>query len=237
LGDSDSGGNVEDRTPKGEVVGSGNGPGQVKPEAVQVALPVVLRLHDLDQPPGREKLAAELKADRVFRLELPCKDGSRAFARLQEVLKARHTTLLTDVVARDRLDRPRFKSSYAVYAEDLTPAELTDFLRQVSREDHKAAARRPADAHFNGDLVLTRMSSVDHKQLAELMGTDPTRAAPAEAKSQAASHGPGRVVLVMAFSPVRSRPGSAEIKRFLESRTPARPGTLSVLLVLRDTNG
>jgi hypothetical protein len=223
------------------VVGSADGIGQVKPEAVQVALPVVLRLNDLEQPPGREKLAGELKSDRAFRVELPCKDGSRALGRLQEVLKARHTTLLTDVVARDRLDRPRFKSSYAVYAEDLTPAELTDLLRQVSREDHKAAARRPADGRFSGDLIVARMSSLDHKQLVDLMGVNPALVALPEPKSQAgegaASRRPGRVVLVLAFSPVRSRPGSAEIKRFLEGRTPARPGTVSILLVLRDTSG
>jgi hypothetical protein len=37
----------------------------------------------------------------------------------------------------------------------------------------------------------------------------------------------------MAYDPVQSSPGSPEIKRFLESRKPARPDTVQVLLVLR----
>jgi hypothetical protein len=200
---------------------------------VQVGLPVVVKLNDLEQAPGREKLAAELKADRAFRLELPCKDGTRAFGRLQAVLKVQHTTLLTDAVAQDRLGKPRFKSSYVVYAEGLTPEELTGLLLQVGREDRKAAARRPAEGHFSGDLVLTRMSSADHKQLADLMGVDPTGVAPAPSAARL----PERLMLVLALSPIHSRPGSAEIKRFLDGRAPARPGTLSVLLVLRDTSG
>jgi hypothetical protein len=44
---------------------------------------------------------------------------------------------------------------------------------------------------------------------------------------------PQRVALVLAYNPVRSSPSSDEIKHFLESRKPPRPGTLHVLLVLR----
>ncbi len=45
---------------------------------------------------------------------------------------------------------------------------------------------------------------------------------------------PDRLALVLPYNPVRPRPDSAEIKRFLASRKPARPGTVEVLLVLRD---
>jgi hypothetical protein len=45
---------------------------------------------------------------------------------------------------------------------------------------------------------------------------------------------PERLALVLPYNPVRPRPDSAEIKRFLTSRKPLRPGTVQVLLVLRD---
>jgi hypothetical protein len=44
---------------------------------------------------------------------------------------------------------------------------------------------------------------------------------------------PEHNALVLAYNPVRPSPGSEEIKRFLNSRKPAKAGTLRVLLVLR----
>jgi hypothetical protein len=45
---------------------------------------------------------------------------------------------------------------------------------------------------------------------------------------------PERLALVLPYNPVRPRPDSAEVKRFLASRKPPRPGTVHVLLVLRE---
>jgi hypothetical protein len=42
------------------------------------------------------------------------------------------------------------------------------------------------------------------------------------------------IALVLAYNPVRPSPGSEEIKHFLDSRKPARAGTIRVLLVLRN---
>jgi hypothetical protein len=42
--------------------------------------------------------------------------------------------------------------------------------------------------------------------------------------------------LALAYNPVRPLKGSAEVKRFLDGRKPARPGTMQVLLVLRGTS-
>ena len=48
---------------------------------------------------------------------------------------------------------------------------------------------------------------------------------------------PERLALAVPYNPVRPRPDSPEIKRFLSSRKAARPGTLQVLLVLREMGG
>ena len=45
---------------------------------------------------------------------------------------------------------------------------------------------------------------------------------------------PERLALVMPYNPVRPRPDSPEVKRFLAGRRPPRPGTVHVLLVLRE---
>ena len=48
---------------------------------------------------------------------------------------------------------------------------------------------------------------------------------------------PERLALAMPYNPVRPRPDSPEIKRFLAARKPPRPGTVHVLLVLREMGG
>jgi hypothetical protein len=48
---------------------------------------------------------------------------------------------------------------------------------------------------------------------------------------------PERLALAMPYNPVRPRPDSPEIKRFLAARKPPRPGTVQVLLVLREMGG
>jgi hypothetical protein len=46
-----------------------------------------------------------------------------------------------------------------------------------------------------------------------------------------------RLALAVPYNPVRPRPDSPEIKRFLAGRKPPKPGTLQVLLVLRELGG
>ena len=42
--------------------------------------------------------------------------------------------------------------------------------------------------------------------------------------------------LVLPYGPATSRASSAEVKRFVEARKPARPGTVQVMVVLRTLN-
>ena len=50
-----------------------------------------------------------------------------------------------------------------------------------------------------------------------------------------AAKAPEHLALVLPYNPVGPRPGSPEVKHFLESRKPPRTGTVQVLLVLRET--
>jgi hypothetical protein len=253
--------------PKPDAVLTDRNMEMFKLDEVQVALPVTLSVRDLEQGATRRKLLDELGKDSAFRLELPCSDGTRAFERLQAVCKARHVGLHIDAAAQARLKQPKWRTNYVVYLEGLTADEWSGLLRQLAQEDAKAA-RKPADRQFDG-LVLTRLTPRDHKELADLMGLDPTRTSPkpagplgtdlhkplseqtAEQVAKAlagqggarpqpgkpAAKAPEHVALALAYNPVRPRPGSPEVKRFLDGRKPTRPGTVQVLLVLRGTSG
>ncbi len=228
-------------------------------------LPIVLKVRELDREPIRKNFLAELRKDADFRLELPCSNGSRAFQRVQNAVKAVHLSLVIEKGARDRL-KLQAPSSYAVYIEDLTPEEWTRFLQQISAEDAKLAARKkPVDVQFDW-LVLTRMTPQNRKELSTLLGVDPTTTEPSAQTSpgadprkplseatarqggqslagqgnaprpeagKPAAKSPQRLALVLAYNSVHSSSNSDEIKHFLESRKPPRPGTIRVLLVLR----
>jgi hypothetical protein len=228
-----------------------------KPKQPDVPLPVIFKLAELDQA----KLKEELKKDSGFRLELPCKEGAKAFERLQAVLKARGVGLLIDKAAQDRLGKPQLRTNFVLYAEDLTPDDLVKILQQLADEERQRAAKKAGDTQFEG-LVVSRMGKGDREELSKLLGVDPARLHSTGARgplgvdpSKPVSEGtadkvvdalkgskPGakpmeHQALVLAYNPVRPHPGSAEVQKFLDGRKPSRTGTVQVLLVLRETRG
>jgi hypothetical protein len=204
-----------------------------QPRDVQVSLPLILKFRELETA----RLRDELHKDSGFRLEVPCRESTRAFERLQAAFKTHGLALLIDQVAQARLKQPRLKTNFVLYAEDLTPEELTGILEQVSTEDKKAEARHRGDGQFDA-LVLAHMNKDDRTELSQLLGVDPAQVqAPRAGTSKPAVRTPEHLALALAYNPVRPRPGSNEVKRFLDSRKSPRPGTVQVLLVLRETKG
>jgi hypothetical protein len=230
-----------------------------QPQAVEMALPAIFQFGDLIGT----RLRDELRKDSGFRLEVPCRDSSRAFERLQSALKTHGINLLIDQVAQSRL-KHKLQTNFVLYAEDLLPEELAAILQQVGSDDRKAESKRKGDGLFDG-LVVTRMTKDDRKELSTLLGVDPRQVQSpragtplgvdpkkplsemtAEQVAQAlttsrseanrsSGKAPEHLAVVLPYNPVRPRPGSAEVKRFLESRRPPRIGTVQVLLVLRET--
>lgn len=225
-------------------------------------LPEVFKLREFEQEATRKNLIAELGKDANYRLELPCSNGTRAFQRIESAAQARNIGLVVGKGVRERL-KLKLLTSYVLYLENVTPEELTHFLRQIAAEDSKRAARKPAELQFDR-LVLMRMTPQTHKELSTLLGVDPTATEPSSRPAGAdprkplsdvtaqqvgqalagqgaarpqpgktAARPPEHLALVLAYNPTRPSPSSEEIKQFLDSRKPARPGTLRVLIVLR----
>ncbi|HEY7329729.1 MAG TPA: hypothetical protein VH592_18995 [Gemmataceae bacterium] len=233
-------------------------------ERVRDLLPMIVTLGDVDRPPTRAKLLGDLRKDNTFRLELPCPNGSKALDRVQNAARRLNIGLIIDKPAQERI-KLKWRISYALYMENLTPEELVQFLHQIEVEDHKKLGGKAAETQFER-LVVTHMTAGHRKELTALLGTDPTPPASNTTSSsgsdsrtplpdatarqigptlagqggtqrpeggQQVTQVPERIALVLAYHPVRPSPGSEEIKHFLESRKPARAGTLRVLLVLR----
>jgi hypothetical protein len=222
-----------------------------------VALPLILKFADLDGA----KLKEELGKDSGFRLEVPVRESAKAMARLQAVCQAANFNLMIEQDAAARLKQPKMHTNFVLFCEDLSADDLVKLLQQVAAEDKKAEAKKKGDGEYDG-LVVTRMSKDDRKELSDLLGIDPKQVqgpdprvpvssgtgdqvvkvlsgggTPRPDTGKAAPKPPDHVALVLPYNPVRPRPGSAEVKRFLEGRKPSRNGALQVLLVLRETGG
>ena len=228
---------------------------ELKAVAPTLDLPATFKLRDLSQDAAHKKLVAELQKAAAVRIELPCPDGSRAFERLQAILKTHHVELTTDASAQRRLSKPLWKTNYVLYSEGMTATELALLLQQIG------ADKRPGENPFDR-LVVRRMTERDHKELSDLLGVDPVQMKPSkesgtlgvDPRKPVADQTAGQVaaalagqsragakaehtMLAMPYNPVRPRRDSVEVKRFLDERKPLRPGALQVLLVLRGPTG
>jgi hypothetical protein len=238
-------------------------PEMFKIDRVEVSLPLVLKVASLEQDAGRQVLLLELRKGRDFRLELPCRNGTRALESMQAALKGLDLAAILEPNAQARLKFPQVPTSYALYAEDLLPEEVARLLHAAQQEDRKPP-HKPAEHQFDR-FVLARMTAADKKELTSLLGLDPTQGSAGSAPGKMdpkqsledltarqvsdALAGQGSVprpeagkapprpsqrqVLVLAYEPVHADPRSAEIKRFFELRKPPRPGTVRVFLIIR----
>lgn len=144
---------------------------------VEEILPTILEVKQLEQEPARNKLIAELRKDANFRIELPCKNGTKAFERVRAAANVLNVGLVIDKQAQARLKRAEWKTNYVIYLESLTPEEAARFLQLIGAEDRKSS-RKPVELQI-ARLVLTRMTPNDHKELTTLLGVDPTTTEPA----------------------------------------------------------
>jgi hypothetical protein len=206
-----------------------------KPTVASVALLPLVNVREI-QP---NRLVKEFQKDSAFRIELPCRDTTRAFRRVETALRDHGIHLCLERAVLERLSKPRWKANYVIFLENLTPDELAQVLARVGSDDRKAAALKPRDGQFS-KMVLNHMSEADRKELADLLHTDMRPLLGSSARpdpTRTTAKGSERLGLGVTYNPERPLPGSPQVRRFLENRKPLRPGALQVLLVLRETPG
>jgi len=200
------------------------------PSVVQAPFSLITDVRDL----RADKLRKEIDKETALRVELPCHDTAKGFRRLQAALKDAGITLAIDAGAQSRLDKPRLRSNYIILVEELTTEDLARVLARVGSDDKKAAEAKPKpDGQFS-KMVVNRLSDIDLKELSAVLRVEARQL-------QNTPEKPGKVTdrlgLAVTYNPEqgRPRPNSPEVKRYMESRKPARQGILQVLLVLRES--
>ena len=229
-------------------------------ERVELALPTFHRLHTLAQPDQAKELTRQLTGP-AYRVEITAKDASRGFARLGQVFAARKINLVLDPATSSRLKRPQWRTDIGLFLENVPAADLVEILSAVGTVDRLGADKKPSEMRFDGSLIVKEISPWDRRDLRDLLGVDPVKdrptasAAPsvditrpldeqtaAQVAASLEGKGPTRPgstpknLTAYAAMLTGPRDRSLDLKLFLASRLPARPGTLQVFLVLRNVS-
>jgi len=215
----------------------------VKPfESVQLRLPLLLSMSELEKEDARSKLRDELSRDPAYRIDLFTRDAAKAVDVFQTVCKVAGVHLAIDAVAKDRMAK-KLPSSWVIYSEVLTADELAQLVLQLS----KATERPIATAH------VIPAQQAEQRDLRDLLGVDPglwkrpkTAPKPISANTGdqiVANLLKGKTVekpaLLMTYSPANARSVAAtskEIKSFLERREERKPNAVPVMIVIRMSN-
>lgn len=225
---------------------------RIELRTVEPTAPTIHKVQGLEKP----AFLAELGKASAFRLELPSKDAGKVVERLLHVAKGQNLTTTLDAVAKARLDKPQWKSSYFLVLEDVTPDELTALLEALADADRKGEPKKPNEPTVTvlpGRMVLSRLNKTDQRDLADHLGVELAPLPPAKANGplgvdltrpladQTAEEVERRLsagktprpAILLAYGMPRQVAPSADVQKYLASRKPARPGTLQVMLVLR----
>jgi len=135
-------------------------------DLVQVRLPFLRPLSDLDRDDTRRQLAEELARDPAFRIDLFTRDPARAVAVFRDAAKVAGLTVFTDATTQDRLTK-RQVNTIAIYTESFTAAELAELLGKLNAEDAKISPR-VFDA-----LHAMPVSNADNTDIKAILGIDP----------------------------------------------------------------
>ncbi|HEV3142923.1 MAG TPA: zf-HC2 domain-containing protein [Gemmataceae bacterium] len=213
---------VKPDEPKPALTGPGNSP---IPPLTQVPPPKtapILLMKDLDQPATRQKLLDALKADPLVQIDLFCKDSFKATEKLQGAFKGQK--IVVDAVAQECLKLKVAKVQFAFYVENLTPEEIERILQAVAAEERRSESRQ-----FD-KLVLKPLAAT---QLKTMLGVEPKWL---QSKPVPSAKPYENFVLLLASGKVVSNPAtSKEIKHFVETRKDRRPGSVPVLISVRES--
>ena len=215
-----------------------------------VRVPLLVSVSDLEREDSQQRLLEELGREPAYRIDLFAKDAGRGVELLQAAAKTNGLTLLADATSLDRMKRKQ-STSYLVYAESLSAAEIRDLFARIASDESKNPQR------VFDSLHATPALPADQVVLKELLGTDPGlwkrpsgAVLPVEPKPISAGTGDqlaksltattNKHAVLLTFTPAASRTNPAmskELKEFLAKRGERKASAVPILIVIRQPNG
>lgn len=212
--------------------------------ATEPAAPLRVTFKELAEKPKQELLAHRLQTQSAVHLDLTVRDNVKAVREVRHALEGQGIKTIVGARARAKLAKgAQAQATYFVYAENIDAKELTALLRQLAAKPNDKSA--PASTFES--MVVTNLNADDRQNLSGLFGSKPSafeapvgtgdlfENAPIQApKGNGAVPAPrqaGRFAMILAS--VDGMGPTDEAKAFLAGRSRRHPGTLQVLLVIR----
>jgi hypothetical protein len=219
-------------------------------QMVEVRVPFLAPMIDLEREDVRQQFADELGRDPAFRIDVFAPDTVRAAEAFQHAGKGSGLVLFTDAMAQDRIRR-KFPGPFVIYTEALTPAELRDLFGKLAHDDAKHGAFDSVHA--------TPLQAADQQELRGVLGYDPaigkrTNPAPAvpnpadppikpistgtgDQVVKALNKPPEKSAVLLSLSPRANPMSSKELAEFRARRGERRPNVVPVMIVIRTPGG
>ncbi|QEL18424.1 hypothetical protein [Limnoglobus roseus] len=219
-------------------------------DRVAVKLPLLSPFADFANSDSQNALRERLGLNAATRVDLFAKDSARAVELLTQAGKSVNLNLIVETIAGERMKR-KMPSTWIVYTDALTPAEITKWLGAAAEAE---AAPSPSGNVFGISHVLAATAH-EQKETQQLLGIDlgltkklqdPPANAHISSKTleqvtSAIQKGdPAKPAILLTYLPplVRVHPAlSKDVKQFHELRKDRKPGTVPVMIVVRPSNG
>ncbi len=207
--------------------------------------PLRVTFRELATKPKQDLVAQRLQKESAVHLELTVRNNATAVSEVRQALEGQGIKTIVDAAARVKLEQgAQRKVTYFVYAENVEAKELETMLRQLADDPKNQAAQ----AGTFESVVVAELNHQDRENLSALFGVKsadfetPMRkgdlfdntivAMPKDKKPALRAPGrPERFAMILASADGTGP--SDEAKAFIAGRAQQRPGTMQVLLVIR----
>lgn len=216
---------------------------------VDVKLPLLVSFPDLAHEESQTTLHDRLAHDPATRIDLFAKDTAKAVEALTLAGAAVKLNLVVETIAAERMKR-KMPSTWAVFTDALTATEATKWLATAAEAEAKAES--PSAKTFLAAHVLSAAAH-DQKEAQLLAGFDlGLGKKPAEPSAHIAAKTIDQVTsamqkgdatkpaILVTYLPPAARvyPSlSKDIRQYHELRKDRKPGTVPVMVVIRQSNG
>lgn len=169
------------------------------------------------EDPQRSRLAAELKKEEAFHLNITAKNNGRTLERLRAVFDMNNIPLTIDPQAQANAAKGK---TFVVYLENVKQDDVAAILRDLGRDDN--LGKTSVKSVFES-VLLSSFTASDRAQLSKLLGIDAKQLEKPAAPS--AKQGPAAVAV-----PPSGSTTSVEVRKYLESRPAPSPGALRLMI-------
>ncbi len=217
---------------------------------VEVRVPFLRAVAELDRDDRRQELTDELRRESAYRFDLFVRDTARGVEVFQNAAKVSGLTTFADATALDRLKKKQV-SSVVIYTESLTAAELVALFAVVSAEDAKFSPRICDSLHAApvvraDELDLKATLGFDAGLYKRVTGSGgagqgktpdkPVSASTINDVVKSVTNAGEKTAVLLSWNPANARTNpsmSAELKQFQSKRGDRKPAAIPAIIVIR----